>query len=288
MMVEKTPDLPSYDWIVLNSSGGKDSQTMLAHVCDQAREKKIPTQRLVIAHAELEEEWPGTKELAAEQARHYGLRFEVVRREQGGLLEHVRGRRRTLDAGGRTDAPAWMAPGIARFCTSDHKRGPIRTLFTRLVEETRKGRGLNPRGRKGEPVRILNCLGMRADESSCRAKLLPFSVCEDETNGRKQVWDWLPIHEWSVEQVWADIHRRGVPHHWAYDIGMSRLSCCFCIYAPYEALLLSGHYNTALLRKYVEVEREVRSTFKVDLSLEKVLKDVEAGVRPGPVKSWEM
>jgi hypothetical protein len=61
---------------------------------------------------------------------HYGLRFEVVRREvdgrSQGLLEH-------LDA---MPNPQW--PGIrSRWCTSDHKRGPIRRLMTRLARELR-------------------------------------------------------------------------------------------------------------------------------------------------------
>ena len=52
--------------------------------------------------------------------------------------------------------------------------------------------------------------------------------------------DWLPLHDWSVDQVWGRIRASGVPHHPAYELGMPRLSCCFCIFSPRSALLLVG------------------------------------------------
>ena len=45
---------------------------------------------------------------------------------------------------------------------------------------------------------------------------------------------------------------------------MPRLSCCFCIYAPPEALLLSGYHNRALLDEYVRVEAAIGHAFKFD------------------------
>ena len=75
-----TPDLDSYDWLVLNSSAGKDSQAMLDVVVEQCHRAKVPLNRLVVAHADLGRvEWPGTRALAREQAKHYGLAFVAVR-----------------------------------------------------------------------------------------------------------------------------------------------------------------------------------------------------------------
>jgi 3'-phosphoadenosine 5'-phosphosulfate sulfotransferase (PAPS reductase)/FAD synthetase len=281
-------DLTQYRWVVVNTSAGKDSQAMSDVVCELAKEQGV-LDRVVFAHADLGDmEWEGVRELAAEHAAHYGVRFEVVRRSQGDLLEHVRERRRKLDARGKFDAPAWFGPGNARYCTSDHKRGPIRALITHLVEEARREAGLNPRGRKGPAVRILNCLGMRAEESNCRAAMEPFEYDEDASNGKREVWTWLPLHAWTKEDVWARIRRAGTRWHWAYDIGMSRLSCCFCVMAPKSALLLAGKHNPALLDRYVEVEREVRGTFKVGLALADVQRDLRAGVEPGEMSDWAM
>jgi hypothetical protein len=64
---------------------------------------------------------------------------------------------------------------------------------------------------------------------------------------------------------------------------MPRLSCCFCVMAPRDALLLAGQHNTPLRRKYVAVEKEVRSTFRKN----RALADVEASRQPGSIRTWE-
>jgi 3'-phosphoadenosine 5'-phosphosulfate sulfotransferase (PAPS reductase)/FAD synthetase len=75
------PNLKGYDWVVVNSSAGKDSQCMLDFVVERCDKAKVPRQRLVVVHADLGRvEWPGTRELAGEQARHYGLEFVAVSR----------------------------------------------------------------------------------------------------------------------------------------------------------------------------------------------------------------
>jgi 3'-phosphoadenosine 5'-phosphosulfate sulfotransferase (PAPS reductase)/FAD synthetase len=80
------PDLASYDWIVVASSGGKDSQAMLDLVAERAAAAGV-AHRVVVVHADLGRvEWAGTRELAERQAAHYAVRFEVVRRPQGDLL----------------------------------------------------------------------------------------------------------------------------------------------------------------------------------------------------------
>jgi|SRR5579885_428194 len=86
-------------------------------------------------------------------------------------------------------------------------------------------------------VRLLNCMGMRAQESPKRSKLPVLAFDKSASNGRREVWNWLPIHAWTVDQVWARIRETGVPHHFAYDLGMPRLSCCFCIFAPVSVLI---------------------------------------------------
>src|SRR5262249_35559558 len=156
-------------------------------------------------HADLGRvEWPGTRVLAEEQARHYGLAFQVVRRPQGDLLDHIARR-------GRFPSPT------VRYCTSNHKRGPVMTLFTRLAQRTRQ---------QGSAVcRILNCLGLRAEESPARAQRPALAPNALASNGRRWVDDWLPLHAWTAAQVWARIRASGVRHHPAYDLGMPRLSC---------------------------------------------------------------
>jgi 3'-phosphoadenosine 5'-phosphosulfate sulfotransferase (PAPS reductase)/FAD synthetase len=263
------PDLSLYQWIVLNSSAGKDSQAMLDHVVELADRSKVPRWRLVVAHADLGRvEWPGTRELAEAQARHYGLEFHAVKRSQGDLLEHIAQR-------GMFPSPK------VRWCTSDHKRGPIRRLFTLLA-----GRSLQAGCRP--PVRILNCLGLRAQESPCRARRPAFAANEAASSGVRWVDDWLPIHAWTTVQVWQRISASGVPHHWAYDVGMPRLSCCFCIFSPRSALLLAGQHNPELLAEYVALEKRIGHRFRVELPLAEVQDALQRGVLPGTIPDWRM
>lgn len=256
------PDLESYDWIVLNSSGGKDSQAMMDYVAEKIKEKGL-TSKTIVVHASLGKyEWPEAMECAGRHAAHYGFRFEVVKRSQNGLLDHVRQRGR------------WPAK-FQRYCTSDHKRGPIWTLFTRLARETGK-----------RPTRILNCMGMRADESNDRALLEPFEVLAKPSNSRKHVDNWLPIHGWNTWQVWNRIELSGVTPHWAYSKGMPRLSCMFCIFATKSALMVAGKHNRELLNEYVAVEKEIGHTFRHKFPIASIAEALDRGEQAGSVEDW--
>lgn len=275
--------LAAYDWILVNSSAGKDSQAMLDVVVERAGAEGVLDHRVVVVHCDLGRvEWAGTRELAERQAKAYGVRFEVVSRPQGDLLDHVAKR------------GMWPSPKN-RYCTSDHKRGQVRRLMTQLVRES-EARGdaqviqLPGRRLRRRQIRILNCMGMRADESPARAKLLPFVVDPKASNTKREVTNWLPIHAWTANQVWGRIRLSQVPHHYAYDLGMPRLSCCFCIFAPPRALVLAGQHNRDLLHQYVAVERQTGHKFRQDVTLEQILARVESGevVPPGELQGWCM
>ena len=239
-------DLASYDVILVNSSGGKDSQAMLDYMVELAAELR---DRIVVVHADLGRvEWKGTKELAAEQAAAYGLRFEVVSRPQGDLLAHI-------------EARGMFPDSKNRYCTSDHKTGQVATLLTALVREL----GL-PR-----QARILSCLGIRADESPARAKKLPFGPDRKATNGKRQVDRFYPIFAWTEAEVWARIEQSGVRHHPAYDLGMPRLSCCFCVLASKASLVLAARHNPELAAEYVAVEARIGHRFRNDLAMAEIV-----------------
>lgn len=298
--------LRSYDWILVNSSAGKDSQAMLDYVvacCDSAG---VARSKIVVVHADLGRvEWQGTRDLARRQAEHYKLRFIVVKRPKGDLLAYVRRRKR------------WPGPST-RYCTSDFKRAQVQKVMTQLTREA----GLS--GRKTRQCRILNCMGLRAQESASRTncsgpkgyrckkgRLAPMpgkpapragELCSRcGGSGKQKAWEhnsdastqttrcvdqWLPIHKWTTEQVWDRIRQSGVEHHKAYDLGMPRLSCCFCIYAPREALILAGKHNLDLLREYAAVEAEINHTFRQELTLAEILEAVERGEDAGSIKEW--
>lgn len=246
------PDLASYDVILVNSSAGKDSQAMLIHVVELADAAGVERARIVVVHADLGRvEWQGTRDLAEQQAAAYGLRFEVVRRERGDLLDQI-------------EARGMFPSSTARYCTSDQKTSQVAKLMTRLAAEHRAA------GNTG-PIRILNCLGIRADESPARAKKAAFGPDSAATNGRRIVDRWLPIFDWSTDEVWTTIRRSGLPHHPAYDAGMPRLSCVFCVLAGQKELVLAARLNPELAAEYVAVEQRIGYTFKADLSMARIV-----------------
>lgn len=261
--------LRSFDYIVVNTSAGKDSQAMMDYVCKLAREAGV-LDRVVAVHADLGKvEWKGTRELAEEHAKHYGVRFFVVRREKGDLLAQVRARGMWPDSENR-------------YCTSDQKRDQVAKFLTAITARHLTANAGTAR------VRILNCMGFRAEESSARAKRPRLAINTRVTNGKREVVDWLPIHCWSVATVWSTIKASGVRYHYAYDKGMPRLSCCFCIFAPKDALVIAGRENPELLDEYVQVEKEIGHTFRHGFAIAEVKQAIADGYVPKKVQGWTM
>jgi len=293
--------LDDYDVILVNSSAGKDSQAMLTGVVEMADTQGVSRDKIIVVHADLGRvEWEGTRELAETQAKAYGLRFEVVAREED-LIDQIKTRRRTLDneaallrhestalsnagfpnfaqlafedSNKKLDTPAWPS-SQARFCTSDQKTSQVAKLMTALAKEHRK---TNP---GAGPIKILNCLGIRAQESVARSKKEAFGPDRPASNGRRTVDRWLPIFDWSEEFVWETIRRSGLPWHPAYDAGMPRLSCAFCVLSGRRELILAARLNPALAETYVALEDEVGHTFRKDMSIRSV---AEAAKQAGPL-----
>jgi 3'-phosphoadenosine 5'-phosphosulfate sulfotransferase (PAPS reductase)/FAD synthetase len=259
------PNLTDYDVILLNTSGGKDSQVMVEWVVGIAKRLGI-LDRVVAVHADLDGmEWEGTAEIAREQADFYGVpRFEIVRKPGSGLLDRVLEKAAKFEAevaeGKREKmSPAWPTSGN-RWCTSDLKRGPVRVLMTALKNEVvATGRELAPAvmddGKTVHPVRILNVMGLRGEESADRAKKATYEIDHGASNSLKQVDTWLPIHNWTETMVWSKIRLSGAPYHKAYDLGMSRLSCAFCVFGSKADAAIAACHNPVLAQRVLEVEQ---------------------------------
>ena len=253
-------DLHDFDMIVLNSSAGKDSQAMIDHMVKMAYKQTYDLMNLVVVHADLGRvEWSGTRELAEKQAQAYGLRFIAISRPQGDLLQQVEERGK------------WPS-STCRYCTSDQKRDQVSKVITALSREVVAVKG------KGHHVNILNCLGLRAEESPARAKREEMSINKRLSNKSRTVMEYLPIHGWLEGKVWDTIKASGVPHHPAYDLGMRRLSCVFCIFAPKAALRIAGKHNPALLADYVALEKKIDHTFRQGFAIKEIADEIATGV----------
>jgi 3'-phosphoadenosine 5'-phosphosulfate sulfotransferase (PAPS reductase)/FAD synthetase len=260
------PDLHRYDVVILNTSAGKDSSATMAYVVDVARDQGYPLTQIVAVHADLgRAEWPGVAELAGRHAGHYGLRFEIVRRSQGDLLDRIRQRGR------------WPSPQ-QRYCTSELKTNQVYKLFTRVADDWRAS---NPDEAATRPIHILSCLGIRAAESPKRARQAPLEQDQRASNGRRHVDRWLPIHHWTEPEVWDRIHHAGLEVHWAYRKGMPRLSCAFCILASRSALMRAAQLAPELADEYVALEADMGHQFTASYSIAEVV--IAARTRPEPV-----
>jgi 3'-phosphoadenosine 5'-phosphosulfate sulfotransferase (PAPS reductase)/FAD synthetase len=256
------PRLDRYDLLLVNVSGGKDSQATLDVIHELAGNERV-CDRVVLVHADLgRAEWPGTLQLVREHARHYGARLEVVRRE---VSNPASGERRPQELLEQVRSRGMWPDRRRRWCTSDWKRGPCLTVMTRLVRE------IDPE-RVGRPVKVLNVFGFRAQESPERKGRAPFHHDARASNGRRDVDVWLPIHRWSTEDVWNRIGQAGTRVHPAYTVhGMPRLSCQFCPLASTSALVRAARANPGKAAEYQRVERETGHQFKHEVSMTQII-----------------
>ena len=245
-------------------SGGKDSQAMLDCVHERAVAQGV-ADRITVVHVDLGRvEWPGTRVLARAQAARYGVRFEVVAAREG-LLE-------------RTERRGMWPDAARRWCTSDLKRGPVRTLMTRLAREL----DAVPR------PRILNLMGLRAEESPARARRAPLAIDDAASSGRREVTQCLPLFHWRLEDVWRRIAASSVADlvHPAYAAGMPRLSCSFCVLAPKAALVRAAQLRPDMAREYLALERRIGHSFKANLSMADIVAAAQTAGEAPDIEAW--
>ncbi len=211
---------------VINHSGGKDSQAMFIKL-----RNAIPLSQLLVIHADLPgADWPGTWDHVVE----YSNGVETIKcRSIKTFEEMVRHR-------GMFPSPS------NRQCTSDLKRGPIERTIRRYLKANPQFGGL-----------VVNCMGMRADESASRSKLKTFKKNERNSKAGREWYDWLPIHEMTEFDVFDSIAQAGEKPHWIYKAGMTRASCMFCIMASKEDLKTAARLAPDALEAYSRMENDI-------------------------------
>jgi 3'-phosphoadenosine 5'-phosphosulfate sulfotransferase (PAPS reductase)/FAD synthetase len=255
------PDLRWYDFIILNSSAGKDSMAAMIKTIPLAERAGV-LDRVWIVHCDLgKAEHPGTRQLAQQHARELGLPLQVIDTETTrgrSLMERFEDR---LSKGGGF-------PGFGtRYCTSEYKTGEVNKLITAFIED-RFGRG-NLKARMGRRARILNVLGLRAEESDKR-KQPPLRV-KKENATRKVIHEWLPVQGWTEAQVWKAIEQSNLRPHPFYAKGGRRLSCRFCPLAADEDIRLAGRLYPDLAEQYMQLQQRYDAPFKQRKRLSEIL-----------------
>lgn len=225
---------------VVNNSGGKDSQAMLIKI-----RELVPAEQILVIHAELPGvEWEGTE--AHARAMSQGLEYRAVRACKT-FFEMVLAR-------GMFPSPKY------RQCTSDLKRGPIEKAIRSYIKE-RNHSGL-----------VVNCMGLRAEESDQRAcgldkkahgatgEVVTLKLNARNSKAGREWYDYLPIHDMKLGDVWFTIKKAGQQPHWAYGAGMTRLSCCFCIMSSMSDLRIAAKLNPKLYADLVALEKRIGAT----------------------------
>lgn len=225
---------------VVNQSGGKDSTRMMGLV--RHKFPYAPTYA-VMADAGFEHIAPVT---AANWARtrcaEFGLDLTVVRNPKRTYLEMVEQRR--------------MFPSAQlRQCTSDLKRGPIDKFIRSLPHRI-----------------IVNCIGIRAEESNARSRLSPLSINHSLTTRQRTVYNWFPIYEARLSDVlawhWLNairLHPVYVPeYHRDGTTGgyLKRRSCRVCIFSTDADLLAIHLHDGAAFDLISNLERKSNFTMR--------------------------
>ena len=194
----------------------------------------VPADQLLVIHAVLPGvEWAGTEEHAREISA--GLAYQTVQAGKT-FFDMVRSR------------GFWPSPKY-RQCTSDLKRGPIEKAIRHALKD------------RANKV-VINCMGLRAQESCARAKTCEQDVKISERNSKAgRTWiEWLPIATWTKDEVILEIKKAGQQLHWAYQ-HVSRLSCAFCIMASKSDLQAAARLNPEMLEQYAALEQEIGQSF---------------------------
>ncbi|WP_419901093.1 phosphoadenosine phosphosulfate reductase family protein [Kiloniella sp.] len=214
---------------VINHSGGKDSQAMTIYL-----RKHIADNQLLVVHAHLQDvEWAGTWDHVIANCEGIDCRQVVAKKTFFEMVRH-RGR----------------FPSIQfRQCTSDLKRSPIEKLIRHYLKGNPRFGGV-----------VVNCMGMRAEESTRRSKQMHFRLVEGNCTRLRTWYNWLPIHQMLLDEVFDTINSVGQKAHWAYGEGMSRLSCCFCIMSSKQDLSTAAILNPDLYKRYVDLEKDLGHT----------------------------
>lgn len=251
--------------VVVNTSGGKDSQAMFLYL---TRELKLPEANVFLIHADLPgADWPGTTAWIEKTSEPFKVNVVRAGITFDGLVRH------------RKEFPS----AKIRNCTSDLKRGPIqKAIRATLCMRANLKPGCSKLPRDAQRI-VINAMGMRAQESPRRSKAETWKVDLKQTAANRLVFDWLPIHAWTHDQVFAYIKKHGQSPFWIYgktpadckrlieqgsvnEDGscrpMTRMSCQFCILADAGDQITACMLSPKRAEQICCLEKETGRTMK--------------------------
>ena len=240
MALSPSPDLQTYDAIVVAFSGGKDSLACLTALLDSG----APRDRIefyhhdVDGHASAFMDWPSTTAYCRAIAGAFDIPLYSSWKDGGFEREMLRSDAQTAPICFQTPEGAVRRVGgngppntrlrfpqvtvnlTQRWCSSYLKIDIMAALIRN--QERFLGR------------RTLIVTGERAQESVARSHYATFEIDRSDTRAstrrQRHVDHWRPVHAWTEVEVWDALRRHGIVPAPAYRLGWSRLSCLACIF----------------------------------------------------------
>lgn len=243
--------------VAIGVSGGKDSCAAALATIEHL-DAIGHTGPRVLVHADLGDvdpaldvEWADSLPTCRRLAERLGVELMIVSRPAGGMMKrwltrwenNVRRYQQLLCV--RVILP-WSTPSM-RFCTSELKSAPIASALVKRFPGQR----------------IVSACGVRREEGNGKASSPRTNAPTSHENkrltnkrARTSGVDWNPIAAWSGRDVFAFCASRSFEMHSGYALGMSRISCRFCIMANIEDLRTSANVaeNVPVYRTMVNLE----------------------------------
>jgi hypothetical protein len=236
-----TPDLDSYDAILICFSGGKDSIAAFVKVLESGVDmRKVELHhQLVDGTTSRLMDWACSRSYVDKFGQAFGMPVIHSWREGGIEREMNRTNQRTAPVsfygrdgqlrtvGGdrgkestRRKFPQQSADLKVRWCSGAAKID----VFARILTNDERFQN----------KRVLVVTGERAEESKARAEYATFEPHRADLRHGKTVTrhidHWRPIHGYSEAKVWDSLKRHRINPHPAYWVGFSRCSCKTCIF----------------------------------------------------------
>lgn len=238
--------------VAIGVSGGKDSCAAAIATVNHLAEVGHAGPRILI-HADLgRTEWQDSLPTCERLADHLKMELVVVRRARGDMLD--RWRQRWADNVARWEAMRcvklilpWSTAAM-RFCTAEMKRDVIcMDLVRRFPRQA-----------------IISAMGIRRDESNDRKNAVTAKANKKLVSVTRKTtgYDWLPIADWTKDQVFRYLDAQGFRLHEAYTkYGSTRVSCVFCILGSRGDMRAASlcEANADVYRDMVDLE--IESTF---------------------------
>jgi 3'-phosphoadenosine 5'-phosphosulfate sulfotransferase (PAPS reductase)/FAD synthetase len=232
--------------LVINISGGKDSQAFANELMRLYGDQHEV--HFIFADTGWEQrdtvKWLAAYRWCQLIARSYGHELNIVYPLRS-LLDDILRRGKWPDAHNR-------------YCTAHAKRGPIQKWIRANIT--------NPY--------IINAKGMRADESDTRKNMLPWEPDDDLTVSRarltkapRTVFTWLPIHQWTRDDVLTYLAANNIQLHPTYGF-LDRFSCRVCIFNSDRDLAAIQEHDPDAFATVLAMEKAMGHTIRQGKTVE--------------------